>query len=466
MPAGDASAAGRAVALRVGTTIRELRIRRQLTQAQLALGAFSVSYISAVERGKIRPSLPALSVLAGRLGVPPALLLEGIETEPARSAGGEPVAEGEDARVVEVRLSQAEILLAQGSFGPALELLSRLRGARMGHDRLYALHLLLGRVHLETHDYRRAEAGFLSAVMHGEALGEREFAERARNLLGLVYFLRSDYGLARKLHEQCAASLEQAAYSDPVFALDVYGNLASDLVELGEMGQAIALYQRALEPLRGMRSFSLSQAERYMESSVRYATARQWGCALLFAQRSLACYQMREEQKLVGLTHQCLGKALERHRQFGEAEQEYRLGLAMVEGLDAIATALCYNSLAEVALLQLHLGEAERHAARALEVAESARDEQGQGQALFTWALIGAAALPNEGASGQAGEYAEVDQRFERALILLERAGVPELAARAYERYAALMEARGEVGRTLKARIRAWHLRGRQRDSG
>jgi transcriptional regulator with XRE-family HTH domain len=465
MPSREASEVGRAVALRVGTTIRELRTRRKLTQAQLAVGAFSVSYISAVERGKIRPSLPALSVLAGKLGVPPALLLEGIEAEQARTADGEPVAEEEDTRVIEMRLLQAEIRLAQGAFGSALELLMPLRLTGMGHDRLYALHLLQGRIHLEMRDYRGAEVGFLSAVAHGERMTEREFVERARNLLGLVYFLRSDYDLARKLHEQCAAALEQAVYSDPVFILDVYGNLASDLVELGELGQAIALYQRALEPLRGLRSFSPSQAERYMESSVRYANCRQWSFALLFAQRSLACYQVREEQKLVGLTHQCLGKALERQQQFDAAEQEYRLGLTMVEGLDATATALCYNSLAEVELLRLHLGEAERHAARALDVAESAADEQGQGQALFTWALIRAASLSKEGASGRAREYAEVDQRFERALGLIERAGVPELAARAYERYAALLEARGEVGRTLKARISALHLRRRRQDS-
>jgi tetratricopeptide (TPR) repeat protein len=202
-----------------------------------------------------------------------------------------------------------------------------------------------------------------------------------------------------------------------------------------------------------------------MESSVRYGSAKQWSLALLFAQRSLAGYQVREQQKLVGLTHQCLGKALERQQQLDAAEQEYRHGLAMVEGLDASATALCYNSLAEVELLRLRLGEAERHAARALGVAESAHDEQGQGRAMFTWALIRAALLPEGGAEGREGEYTEVDQRFERALELLERAGVPEIAARAYDRYAALLAARGEVGRTLKARMSALKLRGRQEGS-
>ena len=47
---------GRAVAARVGSNIREVRTKLSLTQAQLASPEFSISYISAIERGKIRPS--------------------------------------------------------------------------------------------------------------------------------------------------------------------------------------------------------------------------------------------------------------------------------------------------------------------------------------------------------------------------------------------------------------------------
>jgi HTH-type transcriptional regulator, quorum sensing regulator NprR len=463
MPSREA-AAGRAIALRVGANIRELRTRRKLTQGQLAAGAFSVSYISAVECGKIRPSLRALSILAGRLGVGPAFLLEGIAAGLAQVGAdlGSLATEGEDTHMIEVTLLQAEVLLAQGVFGQALELLARMPPAGMTYGQLYTMHLLRGRIHLETHDYWRAEGSFHSAFAQAEGALERACVERARNLLGLVYFLLGDYALARALHEQCVAALAQAPYTDPVFIMDVYGNLASDLVELGESGQAQELYGRALSPLRGMGWGSLSLAERYMQSSLRYTSSKQWSLARQFAQRSLAVYQMREEQKLLGLTHQCLGKALERQQRLDAAEQEYRHGLTIVEGLDASATALCYTSLAEVELLRLRLPEALSYAARALRSAESARDEQGQGQALFTWALVRAAQL--QAAAGKEEEYAEVDGHFERALSLLERARVPEIAARAYDRYASLLQARGEVGRALDALKRALKLRGLEED--
>src|SRR5438309_9885222 len=51
----------------VGVRLRAARLARKLTQSQLAAPDFSVSYISAIERGQIQPSLRALEILAHRL---------------------------------------------------------------------------------------------------------------------------------------------------------------------------------------------------------------------------------------------------------------------------------------------------------------------------------------------------------------------------------------------------------------
>src|SRR5947209_11866282 len=51
----------------VGAKIRAMRQAKKYTQSQLALPDFSVSYISAIERGQIHPSLRALEILARRL---------------------------------------------------------------------------------------------------------------------------------------------------------------------------------------------------------------------------------------------------------------------------------------------------------------------------------------------------------------------------------------------------------------
>src|SRR6266571_3444623 len=54
----------------VGAKIRMMRLARKMTQSQLAKPDFSISYISAIERGQIQPSLRALAILASRLGLP------------------------------------------------------------------------------------------------------------------------------------------------------------------------------------------------------------------------------------------------------------------------------------------------------------------------------------------------------------------------------------------------------------
>src|SRR5215467_6544108 len=66
-------------AVRLGQRLRQARLARNMTQSEVAQKQFSVSYISAVERGQIRPSLGALEKLAERLEVPLADLVRADE---------------------------------------------------------------------------------------------------------------------------------------------------------------------------------------------------------------------------------------------------------------------------------------------------------------------------------------------------------------------------------------------------
>src|SRR5436309_3980751 len=60
---------------RLGPRLRAARQARHLSQAQLAEPEYTNSYVSAVERGRARPSLRALELLAGRLALPVSALL-------------------------------------------------------------------------------------------------------------------------------------------------------------------------------------------------------------------------------------------------------------------------------------------------------------------------------------------------------------------------------------------------------
>ncbi len=443
MPSLETANVGKAVAARVGTNIREVRTKLGMTQAQLAAPEFSISYISAIERGKIRPSLKALSILARRLDVPLTFLLEGSPAgaAEARAVGYSPADAGPDQRV-DVDLLQADVLIQQGAFKGAEELLLPIQAERITTDQVYRLYLLRGQIHLGAGEYQEAVVDLRSALSQGESLNDSEYAERARNLLGKAYFALYNYTLAMENHMRCNTAIEQGLVTDPVFSLDVYSNLANDYFRLGDLSQAVTYFQRAIDMLDEANQDSRSFAQKYMQISQHYKAVGKLVMARDYAMRSLAVYEMRDEQRLVGLTHQRLAKTLEQLDQLDEAEQEYHQAIAIERDLnDEVAASICHTGLAELLLKRDRVEEAEHEAQEALQYAQAGNNAQTQGQALIALAQI----------SHKKRDYASEDSFFTQALDLLDAAGAHEIAANAYFLYANMLEEREEVQRSLTA---------------
>ena len=439
---------GKAVAARVGSNIREVRTKLSLTQSQLASPEFSISYISAIERGKIRPSLKALSILAKRLDVPLTFLFEGSPggAAEARTVGYSPAASGPVQRV-DVELLQANVLLQQHAYIEASELLAPIQADRITTDQANQLFLLRGQLHLGMGEYQEAAVDLRAAVSQAENRGEIEYAERARNLLGQAYFSLSNYTLALENHLRCANALESQLINDPIFALEVYSNLANDLFRHGDLERAITSYHQALAILDGMKRESKSFAQKYMEIGQQFKNAGKILIAREYLMRSLAIYGMRDEQRAVGLTHQRLGKALEKQNDLDGAEQEYRQAIAIEEELeDDVTASLCHTSLAELLVKRGKTDAAEQEAQSALASAKHSGDAQTQGQALIALAQL----------RHNAKDYTGADELFSQALDLLDESNAHELAGVAYSRYANLLEQRGEVQRSLTAFKKAY----------
>jgi tetratricopeptide (TPR) repeat protein len=196
-----------------------------------------------------------------------------------------------------------------------------------------------------------------------------------------------------------------------------------------------------------MNRDSKSFAQKYMEISQSYKATGKLSIARDYAMRSLALYEMRDEQRLVGLTHQRLGKMLEKQNELDAAEREYRLAIEIEQDLnDAISASTCHTSLAELLLKRGKLEEAEREAQDALTFARTSGDPQTQGQALIALAQM----------RHQSQDYATADELFTQALEMLDASHAHEITASAYFRYANLLEERGEVQRSLNAIKKAY----------
>lgn len=448
MALAETANVGKAVATRVGQNIREVRIKLGLTQAQLAAPEFSISYISAIERGKIRPSLKALSILAKRLDVPLTFLLEGSPAgvKEAQAVGYSPADSGPDQRI-DLDLLQAGVFVQQQAFEQANELLLPIQPDRITTDQAYRLFFLRGQVHLGLQEHQEAVVDLRAALTQGEGLNDVEYVERARNLLGKAYFLLYNYTLATENHQRCYNAIESGQIMDPVFALDVYNNLANDHFRHGDLEKAVSFYQRALATLEGLSRDAKSFAKKYMDIGKNYKALGKLGIAREYMMRSLAIYEMCDEQRLEGLSHQRLGKALEKQNDLDAAEREYRTAISIEHSLDdAVASSICHNSLAELLLKREDIQAAEAEAQKALTFANDSQDAQTQGQALITLAQI----------HHQSKDFAGADQLFQQALDLLDTSNAHELAAGAYFRYANLLEERNEVQRSLAAIKKAY----------
>src|SRR6266571_2241978 len=106
----------------VGAKIRAARQAKKYTQSQLAAPDFSVSYISAIERGQIRPSLRALEILARRLGLSSTQLLPGSNGKNIAIQNVQLRSQAE----IAFTLLEAEVLLLQGNTIAALAHLGKL----------------------------------------------------------------------------------------------------------------------------------------------------------------------------------------------------------------------------------------------------------------------------------------------------------------------------------------------------
>ncbi|MEO3823011.1 helix-turn-helix domain-containing protein [Actinomadura sp. B10D3] len=177
----------------VGERVRNLRLTRRLSQAQLAGHDLSDSYISLIESGKRTPTPTVLRMLAERLGCTPEYLAEGVEPEQRAH--------------LEVRERHAHLALLRG-------------------------------------DPATAEAGFEEVIARSD---DPDLTARARwgRARALEEMGRTDRAIAlfEELREQAERDPGRASWLPPVIAL------ARSYHTVGDLGQAIALGERALERL-------------------------------------------------------------------------------------------------------------------------------------------------------------------------------------------------------------------------
>jgi transcriptional regulator with XRE-family HTH domain len=255
----------------VGERVRNLRLSKHLSQAQLAGTELSDSYISLIESGKRTPTPAVVRLLAGRLGCLPEYLSEGIEPE--------------ERLHLQVRARHAELALLGGEAQQALtwfseileavdndpELMKRARWGRAraleiigrGEEAIKALEelreeatrdrgragwlpvtIVLSRCYRAAGDLGRTLALGESALNRlGDLglLGGEDAAEIGRTLIA-TYLDRGEPAPAHELAERLLSATEP----DAAIMISAYVRASQQALDEGEGGESLYLAEQAL----------------------------------------------------------------------------------------------------------------------------------------------------------------------------------------------------------------------------
>lgn len=426
--------------MRLGQRLRRARLNRNLTQGEVARNQFSVSYVSAVERGQIRPSLGALEKLAERLQVPITDLLgEGeLETKyvpsgaEARDTGAERMRDEIDAK-----LREAQILSYQGNADEATGILLRLttqqlsqREGAMVRWRLAYAYVELGR---GEEARREASAGLPLA----ERLGDRELVERLRNELGNAYALLHSHPLALDNYRLCLQAVEDGVIKDLSFELNVLYNIGSQYWYMSQYDTAVEYLRKAADLTADVVNPERMGAV-YWALSLAYSAKGDHSQAKLYAVRSIASYEQAGNRRLVAQVYNRLGRAFAQAGQVQDAVAQLRTAYELASAQqDARGIAEAQRSLAAVYLQEGQLDDAAQAAEEALERAEATGDALQRADSL----LIVAGVLERK------GQVDAAENNYNRAIALLQETEASEHLRDAYAQYSEFLERRGESKR-------------------
>lgn len=434
----------------VGAKLRAARLAKRYTQSQLAHPDFSISYISAIERGQIQPSLRALEILAQRLGMNTTHLLS-----PQGSEGGGQSAEEKRVSLAQeerdLLLIEAQVAIRRGDPTHAISLLRPLVQQKDKHILTATVYYMLGWAYLEGGYVQESESSLAEAAKMSRGTTDPLYP-RIISLRGAMY--AAVHKMEQALQLQLAGLAAQEQWPDHsrdlFFLVQIYTSLGLGYSHLEQFAEALEMFQRALALLQSQPSLAQLQAL-YWNIAEYYAAQAQPFWAALYNQK----WQQAElQERLITLKSNMqhnLGRALLK----SNVEQAYEALLALAQEAsaqqDPLGRASALTHLAAWFIARKDFGQAESYALEAHLLASP-----------FGETIISADLLILQGEIAYARqEYEQGDQFFTSGLALFERLQQKEELIEHLTRYACLLEERELIHKAIIYWKRAYENRQR-----
>lgn len=412
-----------------------LRIARRfakMTQKELAGDDFSKSYVSAIECGKMIPSLPALTTLAQRLHCPVAYLL------------GEDNIESPDFdRVLaeaEVALRRDQPLQALEHLGPSEEPLPYLSAATRLTWYAYAgwARGMAGRGDDAFRLLQQAkELADSPQVQAANAQNSRlaTAVEYVYCMLGNAYCDRGEHEQAYAYHKRVLRAIHVGTVTDPLLKLLVYKGLGLDTFFLARYYEAILYYKKAVEQAQNLEN-PRQQGLAYWGLALAYQEQSDPFHAKAGYQKALMFLEETENKRNLALIRALLGQALVNLGEYEKAEPYLKQSLeeARTEG-DTYVLGVALGNTAVLHNARGDVDQAIQLATEALQMTRKSGDQRSEGHLFFVFATSYAAK----------NDLIQAEQSLRKAIEIAQVIPDLDMLSQAYDRFAAFLEAQGRV---------------------
>jgi transcriptional regulator with XRE-family HTH domain len=273
----------------IGQRIRQLRLKRGLSQRQLSGPGVTYAYISRIETGGRKPSLKAMRMLAQRLGVS----LEELET-------GKRVPASADR---ELRVSDAELALRlDGDLEAAEATFKSVLADKQVEPAVAARALAgLGLLAARRGD-RQAEVAFLEDAIGTGHLPPDERPDVYEELAQALSFTDSP-GRAIVLLERALDEIRSRASRNLALEVRFIAYLACAYSDAGDAGRATRLLRKAAEQVEALASPQARVRVYWSLARLAWWDAQDSDTALRYAREALALYRTTEDTRGLALAH-------------------------------------------------------------------------------------------------------------------------------------------------------------------
>jgi tetratricopeptide (TPR) repeat protein len=396
--------------------VREARLEKGLSLAEVAGGDVTRAAIHLVETGKMRPSMRTLELIARRTGRPVSYFMAGRGSEEQRAACDE--------------LSR---LVDSGKYREAVALGCRLLDEEVDAAIEADVRFGVGQALVRTMDGAGAMPHLARARLLFERMGDRWMVAHVLEQQATAMFLSDDpraLGCALEALERC----ERLESSAPTLLGSVLMLVGSIHLRSRDWHNAARFFEMGLAACEELVSLRLS-ARLHDGLTAAYQQLGDLGGALRSAQRAFALYAVDTDPTALVRAENNLGYALLQQGELEAATMHLRRALELCEEHDAhpLARAYVLNSIGELHIARGEADIARTHLMRSLDMTQRLGERATEATARH---LLGSACV-------QLDETDAADDWFRTAIELLARLDLTERLRICAAEYAELLHRRG-----------------------